>query len=83
VIKATGKHGDRDLILLGLSDNNLRELRKGNPIHIFADELGFKGTILIVWGRTEDALAREMTEAMIASGQPKPTAHDRRKQKRH
>jgi hypothetical protein len=58
MIKFNGQdENGRKLMGLGLSDANIRELKLGHPIRFEGDKLGFEGTVLIMWGKTEDALA--------------------------
>lgn len=48
--KATTEDG-RDLVILGLAEENMIRLRKGEPIHIKAEEMSLPHDIIIVWGR--------------------------------
>jgi hypothetical protein len=50
------------VIVLGLEEGNVERLRKGQPIHIHADELGFAGEIVIVLGENTDALLEQFSE---------------------
>ena len=49
------------LVIFGLSEGNVQELKKGRPIPIDMEELelGFKGKVVIIYGETEDALAAQ------------------------
>lgn len=76
--KATNRRTGRTVMFLGLEERNLVEMRKGNPIHIHADELGFKGEIVIVLGDTADSL-REQFEPFIG---PETQIHDSRDEKK-
>lgn len=61
MIKMGGKGNGRDMILLGLSEGNLMRLREKKPIVIHGEEIGWgKRDIIICWGETEDALAKEL-----------------------
>lgn len=62
MIKAVADKDGKPIVILGLSFNNLRELKKGRPIRIHMSELGLKGKILIFAGKTERAM-----ETMIKS----------------
>lgn len=55
----TGR-GGRKGIILGLEEGNIERLRQGKPIHIHADELGFAGDIMIVYGKTQEDIAAEL-----------------------
>jgi len=52
----------RPMIILGLSDNNIKALRDGKPIHIHADDMGYPGEIIIFTGKTEDDMAKMILE---------------------
>lgn len=61
MIKARGG----PLVMFGLSEENLTNLREGKPIRIKMTDLGFENDpriILIVYGQTESALLNEFRE---------------------
>jgi len=61
MIKA--KTTDRDgypVFIFGLSDGNLELLRQGRPIAVDLRELGARGSVVIMWGATEEAIQAEM-----------------------
>ena len=60
MIKMSGTHGKRKVILLGLSEGNLMRLREKKPIIIHAEEMMIDHDIIICWGQTEEALAKEL-----------------------
>ena len=64
MIKATGKTGDgRPLVLLGLSGENITRLMADEPIRFDLAELGLPPmVVVIVGGRTEDAITEKLTE---------------------
>lgn len=58
VIKASGIDGDRPLMLLGLSGENVARLVAGEPIRFDATEIGLPPcTVVIMYGRTEADIA--------------------------
>lgn len=66
MIRARGEHPDgREFVVLGLSDKNLELLREGKPILVTPESVG-RGPawpeIMIMWGRTETELARQLAE---------------------
>ncbi len=67
----------RRIILLGLEEGNIERLRQGKPIHIHADELGFKGEIVIILGKDADEL-RKLLAPMIG---PETDVRDDRERK--
>lgn len=59
--KADGQDGP--LLGFGLSENNVRELKKGRPISVDLREMGLPGgRLMIFWGETEAAMAEELRE---------------------
>lgn len=61
MIKAVYKRPDQpDLVILGLSDENLRRLREDMPILVNGRELGIAVDIAVIAGRTEDSIQEQM-----------------------
>ena len=58
---ATDKYG-RPLVILGLSEGNLGELRKKKPILVDLEPFGLKGQVVIMWGETEGAITQELAQ---------------------
>ena len=52
-----------NLLLFGLSEENIRRLKLGKPISIDCHELGYEIRVVIVYGVTEEAIAQELEEA--------------------
>lgn len=53
-----------ELVILGLSRENIKRLQKGQPIAFDGDQVGISGTrILIMFGETENDIMRELAEA--------------------
>lgn len=67
MIKARGTKSDgTPIILLGLSERNLELLRQGRPISFdCAKDLGLQLSILVVYGKTEDAIRSELVSSGI------------------
>ncbi len=76
--KATDSRTGRTIIVLGLEEGNIERLRKGHPIHIHADELGFAGEITIFLGKDADEL-QKLFAPMIG---PETNYSDRRQEKK-
>lgn len=54
-----GKNGGQ-LVGLGLSEGNIKNLKEGKPILIKLDELGIEGIdVLIHYGETEEAIVED------------------------
>ena len=61
MIKAAGRAGVKPLVVIGLSGENMTRLLADEPITFDLAELGLPSTIvLIVGGRTEDAIAEQL-----------------------
>lgn len=52
----------RKVFLLGLSSRNLENLKAGKPMRIHLEEIGGTGEVIILWGETEAAIARDLAE---------------------
>lgn len=53
-----------DLVIFGLSRENMARLQAGQPIAFDGDQVGITGTrILIMFGETETEIVRELAEA--------------------
>lgn len=64
MIKGKGEDERGDPVLLfGLSSENLRRLRQGQPIRIDLAKLGMKGEALIFYGSTEEAMLVRLRDA--------------------
>lgn len=67
MIRASGRTGDgRPLLVLGLSSENWGRLLAGEPIAFDARPLGVKCQVVIVGGRTEDAITADLERAGLA-----------------
>lgn len=62
MIKATAGN----LVLLGLSNENVKRLKEGKPIHIYGAELGIERDIVIVWGKTEKEILKSLKPMISA-----------------
>ena len=60
MIKMAGRNDatGRGVIILGIDESNVRQLRAGHPIHVYADELGFRGEIVIHYETTIEKLKK-------------------------
>jgi len=67
MIKAIAKTTDHDLIVIGLSHENLKRLKAGKPIHFDLKELGIKGYQMFIFaGKTEESMKKELKEQIPA-----------------
>lgn len=80
MIKMAGTSVDgRQVILLGLSEGNLKRLRERKPIHIHSEEFNIPGIdVIICWGPTEDDLMKEL-QSLIG---PETEMRDHREEKK-
>ena len=62
MIKAEGKRLDgKRVFFFGLSHENLRRLKLGQPIKINGDEIGFPLTVFVIFvGETEKTMANDL-----------------------
>lgn len=75
---ATSKHGSK-VLLLGLSEMNVRKLKQGLPIHVLGEEVGLPGiSVVIMYGETEDSM-REQLDSLIG---PETVERDLRKERK-
>jgi len=74
MIKFTGDSvdGKRKVLGIGLSDGNLRLLREGKPIMMWAEEMGISHDVVIFWGETDEALAKSVSDGIG----PQTVVHD-------
>lgn len=63
-----------ELLMFGLSDENIKRLRDNHPIYFDLKELGLSGKVVIFWGPTED----EMKKALVSMLAPDAEVVDRR-----
>jgi hypothetical protein len=60
MIKATATSGvGEKLVILGLSEVNVQNLKDGKPLVVEMWELGYTGKLVIMYGETEDKIAEQ------------------------
>lgn len=63
MIKAAGTGADgKRVVIFGLSEGNVARLREGKPMVVDLVPLGLEGTVLILYGETEEDIARELAQ---------------------
>jgi hypothetical protein len=68
MIRAKGRSKDRNVMIVGLSDENLKRLQEGQPILTEMDHVGFPQLDLVIMhGKTEDDLREDLM--IITRGQ--------------
>lgn len=61
MIRAKGKNGTRDLMILGLSAENVKRLQEGKPVLKAMDDVGFPELdLLVLHGETEDDIREDL-----------------------
>lgn len=69
MIKFGGTHLGKKLIGIGLSEGNLQRLKEGMPILVNSEDFeklsGVEAYLLILYGKTEEEMVKEMYEAGI------------------
>lgn len=59
-------------LIFGLSEENIKLLKEGKPIHIDLREIGIaNGNITIFYGPTEDIMETQMYSMIFSKEQPK------------
>jgi hypothetical protein len=56
-------HLSNGAVLFGLSFMNVEKLKQGKPIKFDGRPFGFPGDVIIVYGETEQIIARDILEA--------------------
>lgn len=46
----------------GISEENVKRLKKGQPIYIDLSQIGGTGEVMIFYGKTEQDMARDLAE---------------------
>jgi len=57
----------KPVVVLGLSEENLRLLRRGNEIVVDLRPFGMEGQAVITYGKTEEAITRRLAKAFNVS----------------
>jgi len=61
MIKATMQTNEgKNIVLLGLSEENVKRLKENKPIHVNGNELGLDHDVIIMYGQTEQHLYDEL-----------------------
>lgn len=83
MIKFTGKSPTGKILGLGLSEENIKRLKTGQPIHLwvaeFMPQMDEITEILILYGETEEAIAENLSDLMTQD----TIIKDERKRKKH
>ena len=71
MIKVRGQAKDGSpIIVIGLSHSNLDRLRAGQPISFGLTDIGLTGSCIILAGKTEAAIIKELTDVALDAGVP-------------
>lgn len=63
MIKAASKMKDgRNLVILGLSEENIKRLKENKPIYVELEPWGGTGSALLLYGQTEEDITRELAK---------------------
>jgi hypothetical protein len=73
MIKAKAKSPEgKEILLFGLSEENITRLRMQQPIIVIGEEMGVPNfDIIIMWGQTEDDIIAELSAANMVSSETK------------
>ena len=73
MIKATMETGEgKNVLVLGISAENVIRLKEGKPIHITGEELGLECDVLLVYGETESQIYQDLQPMMGADTSVEP-----------
>jgi hypothetical protein len=61
LIATTQSKEGHKVLILGLSQRNIELLQQGRPIHKDGSEAGLDSDVLILYGKTDEDLVRELT----------------------
>jgi hypothetical protein len=57
-----GKNGAK-IVMLGISEENVKRMKAGDPMYLHLDELGIEGIdVLIHYGTTEEAIITDLQD---------------------
>jgi hypothetical protein len=59
---ASGRRG-RELVGFGITEKNVENLKKGNPIFIMAEEMNLPFDVTIFYGKDENTIASDLRKA--------------------
>jgi hypothetical protein len=60
--------GERDIIGLGLSEENIKRLKEGMPILVNKESLKIPFDIVILYGRTENEIEADIKKSLNIAG---------------
>lgn len=81
MIKAVGEKDGHPMVIAGLSEGNIRNLKKGRPILMAMEVDGQPLEFLIMYGDTEDDIVRELQTHGLRI--PTVAIEDEEKHKKH
>jgi len=74
MIKATMQTSEgKNILLLGLSKENVNKLKLGKPIHVTGSEVGLENDVLLVYGDTEAEIYKELQPLIGTTTRVEPT----------
>jgi hypothetical protein len=78
--RATSANG-RELVGFGLTEKNVEQLKKGNPVFVMGVEMGLQFDVTIFYGKDEQTIAADMRKAGMIDPE-KTVIHDTSKKSR-
>lgn len=74
MIKATMQTEEgKNILLLGISAENVDRLKEGKPIHITGEDLGLCNDVLLMYGDTEAQIYKELQPMIGTNTSIEPT----------
>jgi hypothetical protein len=61
----TRQENGRQLVTLGITEHNVRKLKAREPLYSKGEEIGMPFDIVIVYGRDQEQILRELQEAGV------------------
>jgi hypothetical protein len=78
--KAASSSG-REILGFGLTEQNIQQLKKGNPVFVMGPEMGLPFDVTIIYGKDEQTMAADLRKAGLIDPE-KTVIHDTGKKPR-
>jgi hypothetical protein len=73
ILAHTTSRGGIPLLVIGLTNKNIEELKKGRPVFKGPEDTHLPMSFTIIWGETEDAILEDLKQHFVI-----PAVEDRR-----
>lgn len=65
MIKTRLTRDGKPILIFGLSELNVQKLKENKPISFDLDVLGLEGTVIILYGETEESITQDLKDIGI------------------